>query len=420
MGYNFSKYNIVSIMKGIPYIVNTLSGALIKLDMPTYLVLKEENIKMLTEQQREILIKQGMIIDSEIDEKSILRAGYKAYCRGHKSITVIVCPTMECNFACPYCFEERQKGRMDENVKKGVLDYVEALLKTHYEKLNFEWFGGEPLLYPDIIEEVSKKIMRLCEKYCTKCEFTITTNGYCVTEKVISIFEKIHLGEVRITLDGEKEIHDKRRVLCNGDGTFDVIVSNIKKISEKGIRVKIRVNIDKENVDAYLKVKNVFKDIKNIVIYPARVTEEPTQDDTQRLKCYSAREMNDFYQDVWCKNDFKFSYESLFKKGVCSCMAEHDSSCVIDHRGYVYKCVNDVGHSEWALYNVLDGIEKKNPKVVSKYLGRDPFSEEKCNTCKMLPLCYGGCVNEFMRQKTHDCSSVKYIFESILEEKLCL
>ena len=67
MEYNFSKYNIVSIMKGIPYIVNTLSGALIKLDMPTYLVLKEENIKMLTEQQREILIKQGMIIDSEID-----------------------------------------------------------------------------------------------------------------------------------------------------------------------------------------------------------------------------------------------------------------------------------------------------------------------------------------------------------------
>lgn len=48
MEYNFSKYNIVSIMKGIPYIVNTLSGALIKLDMPTYLVLKEENIKMLT------------------------------------------------------------------------------------------------------------------------------------------------------------------------------------------------------------------------------------------------------------------------------------------------------------------------------------------------------------------------------------
>ena len=86
---------------------------------------------------------------------------------------------------------------------------------------------------------------------------------------------------MRITLDGEKEIHDKRRVLCNGDGTFDVIVSNIKKFSEKGIRVKIRVNIDKENVDAYLKVKNVFKDIKNIVIYPARVTEEPTQDDTQ-------------------------------------------------------------------------------------------------------------------------------------------
>ena len=52
MEYNFSKYNIVSEKKGIPYIVNTLSGALIKLDMPTYLILKEKNINALTEKQK--------------------------------------------------------------------------------------------------------------------------------------------------------------------------------------------------------------------------------------------------------------------------------------------------------------------------------------------------------------------------------
>ena len=44
MEYNFSRYNIVSEKKGIPYIVNTLSGALIKLDVPTYSILKEKNI----------------------------------------------------------------------------------------------------------------------------------------------------------------------------------------------------------------------------------------------------------------------------------------------------------------------------------------------------------------------------------------
>ncbi len=420
MEYNFSKYNIVSIMKGIPYIVNTLSGALIKLDMPTYLVLKEENIESLTDEQREILIKQGMLIDSEIDELKLLRAAYKAYNRGRKSVTIIVCPTMECNFACPYCFEEHHKGHMNEIVESGVITYVEKILKNGYEILNFEWFGGEPLLYPDIIERISLRILDLCEKYSVKCKFAITTNGYCINEKVLSSFKKIHMGEVRITLDGGRETHDKRRILVNGKGTFDVIVHNIKKLAELGIQVKIRVNIDKQNPDAFVRVKNVLSGIDNLRIYPAKVSIEPTQDDAQKERCYVVGETSEFHQVMYHKYGFKPIYEKLFQQGVCSCMAEHDDSCVIDHNGNIYKCVNDVGRSEWAISNILDTTEKKNPKVVSKYIGRDPFSEKPCTECKMLPLCYGGCINMLMRQKEHDCVRTKYLWEDIIEEKLGL
>ena len=99
-------------------------------------------------------------------------------------------------------------------------------------------------------------------------------------------------------------------------------------------------------------------------------------------------------------------------------MAEHDESCVIDHNGYVYKCVNDVGHPEWAICNVLDSGEKRSAVAVSKYLGRDPLTETPCNDCKLLPICYGGCVYELMRHKTHDCARVKYLFEDIVAEKL--
>ncbi len=420
MEYNFSRYNIVSEKKGIPYIVNTLSGALIKLDVPTYSILKEKNIKALTDTQKEILIKQGMLIDSEIDELKLLRAAYKAYNRGRKSVTVIVCPTMECNFACPYCFEEHPQGHMNKKIENGVVAYVEKLLKDGYELLNFEWFGGEPLLYPDIIERVSLKIMDLCKNYSVKCEFAITTNGYCINDKVLSIFKNIHMGEVRITLDGGKELHDKRRTLVNGSGTFDVIARNIRRISELGIKVKVRVNIDKQNPDAFAHVKDALTGIENLRIYPAKVSIEPTQDDTQKARCYAMGETNEFHQAMYHKYGFKPIYEKLFQQGVCSCMAEHDASCVIDHNGNVYKCVNDVGRSEWAISNILDTTGKKNPKVVSIYLGRDPFSETPCTECQMLPLCYGGCVNVLMRQKKHDCVRTRYIWEDIVEEKLGL
>ena len=418
MSYVFSEYNIVGENNGVAYIVNTLSGALIRLDKETYEALKLQNMDILSEQQQTTLKNCGMLIDENIDEKRVMRAAYSAYCHGRKSLNVIACPTLDCNFACPYCFEERQKGFMSAEVENALLLYVEKLLIHGYEQLNFEWFGGEPLLYPNLVDRVSHKIIKLCEKYRAEHTFSITTNGYCVDEAVLSVLSEIRFKEVRITLDGNRESHDTRRVLRNGQGTFDVIVSNIKKISERGIQVKVRVNIDKQNPEAFFQVKKELDGIENLFIYPATVVEEPTQGESQKAKCYAMSEYEDFHQTMYHTYGFKPSYEGIFQKGVCSCMAEHDESCVIDHNGYVYKCVNDVGHPEWAICNVLDSGEKRSAVAVSKYLGRDPLTETPCNDCKLLPICYGGCVYELMRHKTHDCARVKYLFEDIVAEKL--
>ncbi len=418
MSYVFSKYNIISEKKNIYYITNTLSGSLIRLDKPMYEILKAQNIDALTEKQQILLYNSGILIDSDVDERALIRAAYKAYCRGRKSVTIIICPTLECNFACPYCFEERQYGKMDSNVENKILCYIEKTINLGFETLKVEWFGGEPLLYPEIIERMSCKIIELCKKKSIEYEFAITTNGYCINEKVLSIFSKIHLTEARITLDGTKVKHDQRRFLKNGNGTFDIIISNIRKLSEQGIKVKIRVNIDKQNMEAYSDVKMELFGMKNVWIYPAIVVEEPTQDEIQKNKCYSIDEYDMFHQMMYRKYCFKPTYEGLFKKGVCSCMAEHDNSCVIDHKGYIYKCVNDVGHPEWAIGNVLSETNFRVPRVVSKYLGRDPVSENPCNSCKFLPLCFGGCVYELKRRKVHDCGRVKYLFEDIVADKL--
>lgn len=418
MSYILSAYNIVDEKKGQKYIVNTLSGALIRLDEQTYAALKAQNLNCLSDEQISILQKSGMLIDENIDEQRVIRAAYKAYCHGRKNVTMIVCPTLDCNFACPYCFEERQKGSLNADVENAILHYAETLLTHGYENLNFEWFGGEPLLYPDIVARMSRKIIELCKKYKSTYTFSITTNGYCINDSVISLLSEIHVKEVKITLDGNKSSHDTRRILRNGKGTFDVIMSNIKKLSVNGIHVKVRVNIDKQNPDAFLQVKKELNGLENLFVYPATVVEEPTQDEVQKKKCYATSEYEEFHQAMYRRYGFKPSYEGLFQKGVCSCVAEHDESCVIDHNGYVYKCVNDVGHPKWAVCNVLDENPQRNAAAVAKYLGRDPISELPCNSCKLFPICYGGCVYELMRRKEHDCARVKYLFDDIIAEKL--
>ena len=82
MSYVFSEYNIVGENNGVAYIVNTLSGALIRLDKETYEALKLQNMDILSEQQQTTLKNCGMLIDENIDEKRVMRAAYSAYCHG--------------------------------------------------------------------------------------------------------------------------------------------------------------------------------------------------------------------------------------------------------------------------------------------------------------------------------------------------
>lgn len=135
MTYTFSDYNIVSEKNGVAYVANTLSGALIRLDEPSYQAVQSQNLAQLSEKDRDFLADNGVLVEDTMDEKRMLRAAYTAFSRGRTSVTVIVCPTLECNFACPYCFESRQTGVMSGETQAHVLDYVKDILSRGYKEL---------------------------------------------------------------------------------------------------------------------------------------------------------------------------------------------------------------------------------------------------------------------------------------------
>lgn len=69
---------------------------------------------------------------------------------------------MVCNFDCPYCFEDHFAGKMSEEVQDDVVALAERMLEASGTKdLHVTWFGGEPLLAPDIIESLSARLIVL-------------------------------------------------------------------------------------------------------------------------------------------------------------------------------------------------------------------------------------------------------------------
>jgi len=109
--------------------------------------------------------------------------------------------TGRCNLSCNYCYRYGNKGS-DLDKPMLLLDQLSEI-KPHFITIS----GGEPLLL--------KNIFSLCNKLRDVCEqLYLTTNGTLVKNFLRSEYDIF--DDVQISLDGNKELHEKIR----GKGTF--------------------------------------------------------------------------------------------------------------------------------------------------------------------------------------------------------
>jgi uncharacterized protein len=83
------------------------------------------------------------------------------------------------------------------------------------EHLTVSWFGGEPLLALDIIEELSEAIVEWTNRHGVTYQAEMSTNGYYLSKETLQRLLKYKVNRFMVTLDGSKDVHDSRRALAN-------------------------------------------------------------------------------------------------------------------------------------------------------------------------------------------------------------
>jgi len=86
------------------------------------------------------------------DMKLLARLHKKVY--GSSIIGLIIMPTYDCNFRCPYCFEQhrlnKEKDWLSQTISDEIIDSVFSALKNYksrgYNVDQCTFYGGEPLL----------------------------------------------------------------------------------------------------------------------------------------------------------------------------------------------------------------------------------------------------------------------------------
>lgn len=162
---------------------------------------------------------------------------------------LIILPTERCNLRCTYCYEDFAIGRMSEETIAGIERFLENRMEG-LDKINFSWFGGEPLVAKDIVLRISKFAKALCDQSGVELYGGFTTNAYLLTS---DLFEELISYDQRffqITLDGWGAQHDELRKFADGRGSFDQIWQNLKsmKSSSGDFSVQLRIHVRRDNL----------------------------------------------------------------------------------------------------------------------------------------------------------------------------
>lgn len=179
--------------------------------------------------------------DDYLQEDSVVKAirhpatNFLEYYLGRRILKITLQVTQNCNLRCKYCvysetINKRQRSHsnrnMDFNTAKKAIDFLWEH-SADSSSLDIGFYGGEPLIAIDLI----KKVIDYSEKLFVGKEigFTITTNATLLSEDIIHYFKE-HNVKLMISLDGPKDINDENRVFRNGNGSYDIVMKNIKLI----------------------------------------------------------------------------------------------------------------------------------------------------------------------------------------------
>ena len=173
-------------------------------------------------------------------------------CLANNMLHLVLMPTEACNFRCTYCYEDFRYARMEPAVRRGV----KAFLSRRAADLNWlemSWFGGEPLLAMDVIEDISSHVLELQRQF-PLLHYTgeITTNAYSLSTSRFARLLDLGVSRYQISFDGPQEWHDRKRVLAGGGGTFDRIWKNVlgMRAVPREFHVLVRLHVDQENHEA--------------------------------------------------------------------------------------------------------------------------------------------------------------------------
>jgi uncharacterized protein len=344
------------------------------------------------------LIEQEFLIPDNENEIENLKKVSRQIDENERSFLLTINPSMNCNFKCWYCYETHVK---DSSLNKEMINKINKFISNTARKEGMQYFslaffGGEPLLYfKRDVKPVINLFAEECHNNNLHYSISFTTNGYLINDDFISYFKEKKLScSLQITLDGYKEEHDLVRFVSAKKGSYDEIINNVRLLLKNNFPVRLRINYTDKNLENTYKIAEEFSDIpedikhKYLLIDYHRVWQNDKVDD---LHITLERNVN-IMRKAGLQVLSRYSPNNVLN----SCYADKRNSVVINYNGDIFKCTaRDFTTVKRAGFLDDNGFLVWENDYLNKRM-QAKFNNKPCLSCRITPLCNGGCSQHAM------------------------
>jgi uncharacterized protein len=371
------------------------------------------------------LVENGFIVESREADRRALEEFFQGVREDRSQLRVTVLTTLQCNFACDYCIQgdhgdyNKHAAKMSLEMAARTAEWAERRLDAvRPESFALTFFGGEPLLNLPVLFYLSERLAGSCRTRGVRMLINIITNGLLLTPDVVDRLAPLGLNGVKVTLDGDRETHNRMRPLRGGQGTFERIVSNIRQVAGK-CRISIGGNFDESSVDSYpalldfLREQEFADKLARVAFKPVIKPPQPAQPkglipltaiggDGKPLGGACMTSAGTGVSSA-CDNcnflDEKMAFlrEETTRRGFPTMDGVHMGPCEI-HRhhahtigpdGSLYACPGFAGEASQSTGHI-DGRDEQWRRASAKRFEAITAWKE-CDDCAFIPVCAGGC-----------------------------
>jgi len=413
------------------FLMNTLTDAQLVVSPDVAALLDRTSFDALTDSEREavdLLSENGFFVADYATDRRRMADYFLSIKHNTEELHVTVLTTLQCNFACGYCYQGDREDfnkfadKMTLETSARLAEWIERELdRLRPTTFAMTFFGGEPLLNLPVVYDLADRMWAATEARGIRQSLSMITNGLLLTEEIVDRLVPRGLRGIKITLDGDKDTHDRMRPLRGGQGTFERIIENVRKVADR-TRISIGGNFDETSADSFpalldfisaqdfadklLKVN--FKPIVRDQLPPKPSLKGllplvPVASDGKTLggTCMTSAGAGGGSTCDSCSfldEKAAFLREETRRHGLPAatgvpggpCHVHHDNAHTVGPDGSLYACPGFTGEKAMSTGHISGHIDSWREGNKRKFDVLEPWKE--CGDCSYMPICAGGCL----------------------------